>query len=309
VKRKIIVGSRGSQLALIQTESVIDLLKQSNPGLETEVKKIVTAGDRDRSHQLDRIGIDVFVREIEEALLDGRIDIAVHSLKDMPTEIPDGLCILAVPERLNPGDVLVSGNRRLDELPAGARIGTSSLRRTAQLARRRPDLLACPVRGNIDTRLRKVATGEFDGMILAAAALIRLGWQHQITEYLPLDSFLPAAGQGALAIEARQDDETLAGIVSPVNHLPTWRSVTAERAFLETLGGGCRAPIAVLGMVNNSTIKLEAMVASPDGREEQRASVEDNTLSPQELGIRLAQKLLAMGADKLIKEAGRYESR
>ncbi len=303
MNRKLIIGTRGSRLALIQAESVVDLIKRANPGLEIEIKQIVTAGDRDRSNPLDRIGVDVFIKEIEDALLDGRIDIAVHSLKDVPTEIPDGLRILAVTERLNPADVLISDNRRLDELPAGSKIGTGSLRRTAQLAGCRLGLLACPIRGNIDTRLRKVAAGEFDGIILAAAALIRLGWQHKITEYLPLDSFLPAAGQGTLAIEARQDDREIADIVSPTNHQPTWRSITAERAFLEELGSGCRAPIGVLGMTDNDTYKLDAMVASPDGREVKRASVEDNALSPQELGIRLAQKLLAMGADKLIKEA------
>ncbi|OGO24985.1 MAG: hydroxymethylbilane synthase [Chloroflexi bacterium RBG_16_50_9] len=303
MKRKIIVGSRGSRLALIQTGSVTDLLKRANPGLETEIKKIVTTGDRDRHSGLDRIGVDIFVKEIEEALLEGRIDIAVHSLKDVPTEIPEGLRILAVTERLDPGDVLISRGQRLAELAPGSRIGTDSLRRTAQLAGCRPDLLACPVRGNIETRLRRVANGEVDGVILAAAGLIRLGLQHKITEYLPLDSFLPAAGQGALAIEGRHNDEKIANIISPINHLPTWWSITAERAFLEALGAGCRAPIAVLGTVDNTSLKLDAMVASPDGSEVQRASAEDNTSSPQSLGIRLAQKLLAMGVGKLLREA------
>jgi hydroxymethylbilane synthase len=302
VKQKIVVGSRGSRLALIQTESVIDLLKRSYPGLEIEIKKIVTAGDRDRSNPLDRIGVDVFVKEIEEALRDGKIDIAVHSLKDVPVEIPQGLRILAVTERLNPGDVLISGNRRLDELPAGARIGTGSLRRTAQLAGCRPDLIACPVRGNIDTRLGKVDAGEFDGVILAAAALIRLGWQHRITEYLPLDTFLPPAGQGALVIEARQDDEGIANMVSTINHLPTWRSIIAERTFMCAVGGGCQAPIATLGEVNGSTLKLEGMVVSPDGRRSLRASEEGSINSPEEIGVRLAQKILAMGASELINE-------
>jgi len=196
MSRRVIVGSRRSKLALIQAESVVAMIREVNSGIEFGISKIATKGDRHRQVQLDyRKGIGVFVKELEEALLDNRIDIAVHSLKDMPTEIPQGLCLLAVTARLDPRDVLISGVGRLDELPLGSRIGTGSLRRAVQLSSYRPDLQVRTIRGNIDTRLRKVACGEFDGVILAAAAMLRLGRQEKITEYLPLEPFLPAAGQ------------------------------------------------------------------------------------------------------------------
>lgn len=303
MRRKLIVGSRGSKLAVIQTESVVAKIREANPDLEVSISKIVTKGDRNRRTQLDRMaGIGVFVKEIEEALLDGRIDIAVHSLKDVPTETPQELCLLAVTERLDPRDVLVSRTGKLDELPPGSKIGTSSLRRIVQLARYRPDLEACSIRGNIDTRLRKVFSGEFDGVILAAAAILRLGWEDRISEYLPTEPFLPAVGQGVLVIEARLDDEEVAELVSPINNLPTWQSITAERTFLSALGGGCRTPIAALGTVNDTTLKLEGMVADVSGQKVLYASEEGSAMSPQEIGAQLAQKMLSMGASEFITE-------
>jgi len=292
MRRKLIVGSRGSKLAVIQTESVVARIREANPDLEVSISKIVTKGDRNRRTQLDRMtGIGVFVKEIEEALLDGRIDIAIHSLKDVPTETPQ-----EVTERLDPRDVLVSRTGRLDELPPGSKIGTSSLRRIIQLTRYRPDLEASGIRGNIDTRLRKVFSGEFDGVILAAAAILRLGWEDRISEYLPTEPFLPAVGQGVLVIEARLDDEEAAELVSPINDLPTWQSITAERTFLSALGGGCRTPIAALGTVNDNTLKLEGMVADVSGQKVLYASEEGSAMSPQEIGAQLAQKMLSMGA-------------
>jgi hydroxymethylbilane synthase len=212
------------------------------------------------------------------------------------------LCLLAVTERLDPSDVLVSKSGRLNELASGARIGTGSLRRAAQLTRYRPDLEVCSIRGNVDTRLRKVASGEFDGVILAAAAMLRLGWQDKISEYLPLEHFVPAVGQGTLVIETRLGDEEIAGLISPLNHRPTWQSITAERAFLSALGGGCRAPIAALGTVNSDTLKLEGMVADASGKKMLRAVEEGSTIFPEELGIRLAQRMQRMGAAELITE-------
>jgi hydroxymethylbilane synthase len=202
MSRRIVIGSRGSKLALIQAESVAARLRELDSHIEVTLSKIVTKGDRERHTRLDQIeGIGIFVKELEEALLDGRIDLAVHSLKDVPTELPQGLYLAAVIERLDPRDVLVSRGETLAELAPGARIGTGSLRRAAQLTACRPDLEACRIRGNVDTRLRKVADGELDGVILAAAAMERLGGKDRVSEYLPLDIFLPAVGQGALTIE------------------------------------------------------------------------------------------------------------
>ena len=301
---RIVVGSRGSKLALIQTESVVAKLKEANPHIEVVISKIITKGDRNRHVQLDHMaGIGIFVKELEEVLLSGRIDLAVHSLKDMPMQIPPRLGLVAVTERLDPRDVLVSRGQKLAELASGSRIGTGSLRRSVQLSTCRPDLEACNIRGNVDTRLRKVTDGEFAGIILAAAAMQRLGWEEKISEYLPLDYFLPAVGQGALAMEARLDDDETVKMVAPLNHLPTWQSITAERAFLSALGGGCRAPIAALGTVKNGTLKLEGMVADVSEKKIVRASVEGSATSPEELGVRLAQKLLVMGADEFIVEA------
>ena len=301
MRTRIVVGSRGSRLALVQIESVIAKIREANPHLEVSLRKIVTAGDRDRHTKLDRIGVAVFVKELEEALLDGRIDLAVHSLKDVPTEVPQGLSLLAVAERLDPRDALVAKSK-LNALTPGSRIGTGSLRRAVQLAQFRPDLEVCSIRGNVDTRLRKASSGEVDGVIVAAAAMLRLDWEEKITEYLPLEHFLPAAGQGALVVEARLDDKQMAELVSPLNHLATWQSITAERAFSHAVGGGCRTPIAALGTVNSSTLKLQGMIANPNGRGMLRASEEGSVMSPEEVGARLAQKMLAMGASEFIAE-------
>jgi len=303
VRKKIVVGSRGSKLALIQAESVMVKIREVNPNLEVSISKIATRGDRDSFTQLNRMAdVGVFVKELEEALLDSRIDLAVHSLKDMPTQIPQGLYLMAVTERLDPRDVLVSRSERLAELAPGSRIGTGSFRRAVQLTSYRSDLEVCSIRGNVDTRLRKVSCGEVDGVILAAAAIVRLEQEDKISEYLPLEHFLPAVGQGALVIETRLGDEEIAGFISPINHFPTWQNVTAERAFLSALGGGCRAPIAALGTVNGTTLKLEGMVADMTGKRVIRASEVGSTTAPEQVGVRLAQKMLAMGASKFISE-------
>jgi hydroxymethylbilane synthase len=306
--RRIVVGSRSSRLALIQTEAVVARIREINPGLEVSVSKISTTGDRDHRSLPGVMDTAIFVKELEEALLDGRIDIAVHSLKDLPTELPPQLCLMAVTERIDPRDALVA-NSGLNGLAAGARIGTSSLRRKVQLMSYRPDLQAQPIRGNVDTRLRKVQSGEFDGVIVAAAALLRLGWAEKITEYLPLNSFLPAVGQGALAIEGRLADADVARLVSPVNHLPTWQCVTAERALLRALEGGCRTPVAALATVNGDTLRLDGMVASISGRRVRQASEEGRAESAEEIGIKLAAKMREMGAAEIIAEARHGEKR
>jgi hydroxymethylbilane synthase len=211
------------------------------------------------------------------------------------------LGIIAVTERADPRDVLVA-RATLSDIPAGSKIGTGSLRRSIQLLRYRPDLKVQSLRGNVDSRLKKVASGEVDGVILAAAGLTRLGWKNKITEYLPLEHFLPAVGQGALALEARLDDKDIAEIVSPLNHLPTRQSVTAERAFLLTLGGGCRAPLAALGTVNQNNLNLRGMIARINGEEILYDSIEGNKANPNEVGARLASRMLEAGASRFIDE-------
>jgi hydroxymethylbilane synthase len=310
MRTSIIIGSRGSQLALIQSEFVAAKIRKLNPSLKVSISRIVTKGDRSRHTQLDRIpGIGIFVKELEEALIKGKIDLAVHSLKDVPTQVPQGLSLVAVTARLDPRDTLVSRTGRLAELPAGARIGTGSLRRAIQLAAYRPDLEVCGIRGNVDTRLRKVSSGEFDGVILAAAALMRLGWEDKITEYLPPEHFLPAVGQGALGIETRLGDEEIVRLVSPINHLPTWQEVIAERAFLHALGGGCRTPIAALGKVTGDTLRLEGMVADVREKKILRAVEEGKATAAVEVGEKLAQRMLVMGAAEFITRGRLDEAR
>lgn len=301
--KKAFVGSRGSRLALIQAESVLAKMKELRPDVEFSLVRIRTKGDRLWDvplHQLPSVG--AFVRELEESLLDRRIDMAVHSLKDLPTEIPQGLSLAAVVARVDPRDVLVSRGEKLSQLAPGSRIGTGSLRRAAQLLQCRPDLKVETVRGNVDTRIRKVADGELDGVILAAAGMIRLGKGEMITQYLPVEDFLPAVGQGALGIEIRSDDSEMAELASALNHQPTWCSVIAERAFLRALGGGCRAPIAALGRVDGNTLRLEGMVAGAEGKPFLRSLEEGSAASPEQVGTQLAQRMWEMGASQLIAE-------
>ncbi len=298
--RRLVVGSRGSKLAMIQTESVVARLKVTSPHLEISVTEVTTKGDRDRHTDLDRLpGVGIFVKELEEELLAGRIDLAVHSLKDMPTDIPDGLCLVAVPERLDPRDALVADAALLD-MPSGSRIGTGSPRRTIQLKEARPDLEIRSIRGNVDTRLRKVAEGKFDGVVLAAAALLRLGCEDRITEYLPVEHFLPSVGQGALVVEARTEDIETIELLAPLNDRTAWRCVTAERTFLKALGGGCRAPIAALATVDGDALRLSGMVSDASGSRIMRASVKGSVSLPEEVGLRLAQDMVKVGANELI---------
>ncbi len=301
--RPLVIGSRASRLALAQTEIVASEIRRLAPGLEITITRISTAGDRNRRTPLDRIpDVGFFVKELEEALADKRIDIAVHSLKDLPTDLRDGLSIAAVPERADPRDVFISKSGKLAGIPAGAKIGTSSVRRAIQLAAVRPDLEMVGLRGNVDTRVRKVESGNLDGVIMAAAGLIRLGWQDRITEYLSPEQFLPPAGQGALAIEIRSADSELAALLAPLNHQPTWQAVTAERAFLKELGGGCRAPIAALGRVANDVLKLSGMVAGPQTKHIVRASLAGGASDPQQAGVALAALMRSKGASEILNE-------
>lgn len=298
--RTITLGSRPSQLARWQTEHVLDLLQKSWPGLDCRMVTLVTQGDRTLNRPLPEIGgKGVFTAELETALHSGEIDLAVHSLKDLPVESAPGLCIGAVSQRADARDVLISANRRaLVTLPLGARVGTSSLRREAQIKAMRPDLTILPLRGNVDTRIRKALQGDYEAIILAAAGVERLGLTEHVTEYLSFDVLLPAPGQGALAIQCRADDVELIALLAPIHHAGTARAVAAERAFLAGLGGGCSAPVAAYAQANATEIALQGLVASTDGQQVIRVS--GNGETPEAVGHSLAQQAIALGAGALL---------
>lgn len=311
-RQKIIIGTRGSELALQQTGWVRRRLQELYPQMEFGLAIIRTQGDRITDVPLHAIGDKgLFIREIEQALLERRIDLAVHSLKDLPSELAPGLALLAVTEREDPRDVLVSHRyASLDSLPLGARVGTSSLRRAAQLKRHRPDLEIVPLRGNLDTRLKKLQKMDLDGIILAAAGLRRMGWEGWITEPLDPAICLPAVGQGALALEGRDEDGLIRELSQPLNHWPTFLATAGERAFLQTLGGGCQVPIAALGTplpVDNGEfhLRLDGLVASTDGSQLLRSSVTGPLTDGPALGRRLAEELLAAGAREILSEERR----
>ena len=302
MKPEVIIGTRGSRLALIQANIVALELQNAHPSIKIGIRKIVTEGDRNRNMSIDEAGdTGIFVKALEEALADGRIDIAVHSLKDMPTLLPVNMCLVAVPKRIDPRDALVA-IAGLSGLKPGSLIGTGSLRRAAQLNNLRGDLQVINIRGNVDSRLRKVSSGELQGVIVAAAAMIRLGWDAKITEYLPPESFLPAVGQGALAIEARKGDRIIEEYVTVLNHLPTWQAVTAERAFLHAVEGGCRAPVAALATVHGQILKITAMVADKAGTKIIKQSLEGDARRAESQGVKLAQMMIDAGAASLIDE-------
>jgi hydroxymethylbilane synthase len=298
---KIIIGSRGSQLALWQSNWVKDRL--AHAGLEVEIKVIKTTGDKLQNVPLAQSGTKgLFTKEIEEALADGTVDVAVHSMKDLPTDQPAGLLIAAVPEREDARDVLISNNgQRFVDLPAGARVGTSSVRRQAQLRSLRGDLSLVPLRGNLDTRLKKLDRGDCDALVLAAAGVHRLGFQARITEYFSPDAMCPAVGQGALAIEIRQGDERTERAVRPLDHVPTHQAVRAERALLRYLGGGCQLPIAAHAVATGGQLNLVGLVASLDGSLVKRAAAAGTIEDPEGLGVRVATHLLQQGARAILE--------
>lgn len=297
------VGSRGSALALRQSQMMIDEIVRRNTGVECHVEIIKTTGDRILDVPLANIGDKgLFVKEIEAALLAGEIDLAVHSAKDLPTEMDERLAIAAFPERECPADALVSKNGGLRELPVGARVGTSSLRRRAQILAARPDLQVVDLRGNLDTRLRKLDDDQYDAVVLACAGLTRMGLQSRITEVLPYELCLPAVGQGALAIQCRAGDRAC-GIAASLDSHWTRVCVLAERALMERLEGGCQVPIAALAREDDGRIRLEAAVAALDGRSVVRKLATGDAGDPRELGLRLADELLASPARALLEAA------
>jgi hydroxymethylbilane synthase len=294
------IGTRGSELARRQADWVRERLVLSNPDIAFEIFSFTTTGDRILDRPLPEIGgKGLFTEELERALLEGAIDLAVHSLKDLPVDNPPGLALGAVAEREDPRDVLVSARfGTLDELPRGARVGTSSLRRGAQLLAIRPDLALLPLRGNVGTRVGKAMDGDYGAIVLAAAGLLRLGRASAISSYLGFDEMLPAPGQGALAVQCRRDDEAAFGLLAGIEHAATRAAVAAERAFLKGLGGGCSAPIAALGRLEGRSLELEGLVAAKDGSKLIR--VRGRGDDPEELGRRLADEAIAEGAGELL---------
>lgn len=295
--RTLIVGTRGSALARWQTAWVIERLTAAWPELDCSIKLFHTVGDKILDKPLPEIGgKGLFTEELENALQSGEIDLAVHSLKDLPIDNAPGLTLGAIGEREDARDVLISREKyTLAILPRGARVGTSSLRRSAQLLATRPDLKLWPLRGNVDTRIHKALSGEYDAIILAAAGVLRLGLGANITDYLSFEVMLPAPGQGAMAVQCRADDHTTIDLLTPINHLATRAAVTAERAFLNGLGGGCSAPVAAYAQGDN----LIGLVASVDGRRVIR--VNGRGVESVALGTQLAQEALAQGASELLK--------
>ncbi|WP_025322111.1 hydroxymethylbilane synthase [Deferrisoma camini] len=301
------IATRKSQLALWQANWVKSELERLHPGLEVELVKVVTKGDKILDVPLAKVGgKGLFVKEIEDALLDGRADIAVHSMKDVPTELPEGLHLPVICEREDPRDAWFSRDGAgLGDLPAGSRVGTSSLRRQAQLRAVRPDLEFENLRGNVDTRLRKLAEGGYDAIVLAAAGVKRLGFADRITELLGPDVTLPAIGQGAVGIECRVDDPETNARIAPLRHQPTWTTVTAERAFLARLEGGCQVPIAAFGELRDGTLRLRGLVGSLDGSTLIRAERTGPAEAAADLGRGLAEELLDRGAREILDEVYR----
>ncbi len=309
-KNKLVVGTRSSQLALWQADFVIGELQKQYPQLTIEKRLMTTKGDKILNAPLAKIGgKGLFTKELETAMLAGEIDIAVHSLKDMPVVVPEGLVITAITERADPGDAFVSPKySSFQELPQGAKVGTSSLRRKAQLLHVRPDLQIADLRGNVNTRLRKMEEEDFDGIILACAGLKRLGFQDRIRQVLPKSLCLPAVGQGALAIESREDDEETRQLLAFLNHSGTRSCTEAERGFLATVEGGCQVPVGVYAVpTENGNIHVEAIIASLDGKKLLKDSVDGSAqdmAAARQLGVELAEKLLDMGGREILHSIG-----
>ena len=306
MSRPLVIGSRGSKLALWQAEQARERLRLLNPQIDVRIEIIKTTGDV-KNDPLSVIGgKGVFTKELEDALLDGRIDIAVHSLKDLPTILPAGLSIAAICEREDARDALVlragAGNGSLLYLPRGAVVGTSSQRRLAQLKALRNDVVVKDLRGNVDTRIRKLDEAQYDAVILASAGLVRLGLQERISARISISEMLPAVGQGAIAIETRSDNEFAVQSVLGLDHRETRIACLAERAFLRSLGGGCQLPIAAHAVLDGDVLQLDGLVARPDGSEILRESLSGSADEPDALGSLLATNLSTQGARKLLHQ-------
>ena len=304
-KRKIVIATRGSKLALWQAEWIKSLLKEIDPDFEVELNKIKTTGDKILDVPLAQVGgKGLFVKEIEEAMLRGEADLAVHSMKDVPTDLPERLHLSSITKREDPRDAFIAGKgiKSFADLPEGANVGTSSLRRMCQLLNLRPDLKITQLRGNVDTRLRKLEEGEFDAIILATAGVKRLGHADRITEMLPTDLSVPAIGQGAVGIECRVDDEFINGLLKKLNHKETSICVRAERAFLKKLEGGCQVPIGAYAQLIEGKLVIEGLVGSVDGKTLIKDRTEGMPEEAESLGTLLAEKMLSAGAGEILAE-------
>lgn len=296
------IATRGSNLAVTQTRWVMERLREANPSIAFEMVTFKTVGDKILNKALSQIGgKGLFTKELEEALLDGRADIAVHSLKDMPTELPEGLQLGCVPQREDPRDVVISADGlTLEQLPPGTRVGTSSLRRLAQCRAIRPDLEYIPIRGNVETRIRKMDEGQVGALVMAAAGLRRAGLAHRITQYLEPSVILPAPGQGALAIEVRAGDAEVRAMVERIHDEAAALEVRAERAFLARLEGGCQVPVGALAVRRGDVLQLEGLIAAPDGSQVLRHRDEGPAGDPEGLGEKVADWLLAHGGQAIL---------
>ena len=299
----VVVGTRGSPLAMAQTEEVLAALRQAHPRVEFEVKKVHTQGDIAADTPLDKMPRGSFAKELETGLANGEVDMAVHSFKDLQTDLEEEFTIAAIGRRQEPRDVLVApGFANLASMPSGSRLGTSSPRRLAQVKAYRPDLQVLPIRGNVGTRIEKANGGDFDGVIVAAAGVFRLGLRQHIAELIPPEVCLPAVGQGALAVEVRSGDRATFDIAAAADHPDTRTTVSAEMAVLHRLGGGCRVPIAAFAVADGHSLRIEGMVASSSGDTIVRSEATGLVSRPEETGRRLAQRLLDLGAGALLEE-------
>lgn len=303
MRQKIVIGTRTSKLALWQVGFVADKIKYAFPHIDIILHPIITTGDKILDMPLARIGgKGLFTQELENSILNHKIDLAVHSLKDMPIELPGGLCLGAVVNRENPKDGLISPRyKSMNKLPHGARVGTSSLRRRAQLLYLRPDLHISDLRGNVDTRLRKLETEELDAIVLAVSGLKRLGWQDQVTQELPLELFLPAAGQGVLAIEARSQDDEVLNMLKVLHDESTYKAVMSERSFLKGVEGGCQVPIGVYAKCDRQRLSIQAVILDAEGKKAIRAKAEGDSLDAVQIGSDLADSMLKEGGRELLK--------
>lgn len=302
--KKVIIGTRESKLALIQTNQIKTILEKIHPGISFYVRIIKSKGDRDRKTPLTKIkGTGFFVKELEDALLRKEIDLAVHSLKDLPVELPPGLTLGAVTHREIPNDALVSKDKvKFNQLSYGATVATSSLRRKLFLKYLRPDLRVVPIRGNLNTRLKKLLQENLDAIVVAACGLYRMGLKSVIGEIFPTQMILPSAGQGCLAVEVREDDETIRELVAGVNHPRSWWETLAEREFIHRLGGGCHLPIGVLARADNESLHIEGAIISKKGEKLIRTSVSGTISEALSIGKNLADKLLEMGVREIMRE-------